>query len=188
MRSDVELSRGGHVGQGGIQAWSAGDLFPWTIYTVEHYVPLTRVVQGREVSTGMEGKSLAERFLYAEIIMRHPNGHEHVVHVFYRGEDSLEGHRIAQRKAEHCIRVWRTMDEMARILHYGRPELTTEQVASQVVEHAREALATCRRQAPAAVAAREALFRNEGGYEECMEVDYYGGGTSAPVASPWGCT
>jgi hypothetical protein len=193
MRDLKSMSRGGHVGVGGVQAWSAGDLFPWTIYTIEHYVPLTVRRGGVEQSTGVEDKSLADRFLWAEIRMSNPDGSDILLTTIMRGEDALVAHAKAQRAAEHALRTLRCLDTMELVLGYGQPKMAKQARREQIAELVNTTLARVKDEAEKAkVMAGQTfantvmttptdklgamLFNNSEGYQECSEVDYFGGG------------
>lgn len=181
MKTLENVSRGGHCGDGGIQAWSAGDTFPWTLYVTEYYVPYEKAPLA----------TLDQRFLWAEIRMRHPGGADLLAGEYHRGDSEeriLAAHRQATAACLRAKRIYGILDDMARILAYGQPKLTRTQVAGQVVELAQEALAT---QDPPVRTPATPLFQNAGGFEECAEVDYYGGGCSSDSAilancAPWG--
>ena len=119
MSADLNASRGGHVGAGGIQAWSAGELFPWVLYTVEHYLPRRLCeVAGKELT-------IEDRFAWAEVRLSHPNGADLLVGEYGRADDMAtrkERIRLAQARAERAVRVDGVLRTMARVMHYGQPE------------------------------------------------------------------
>lgn len=185
MKSLAGCSRGGHVGEGGIQAWSAGDIFPWTIYTIEHNLPAGKAPE------------VQDRFLWAEIRMSHPDGRDLLLADYFRGDDDTkkaEAHRKASRVAERALRMMNVMDSMQKVLSYGRKEVA--EVVTEALADALTGDAECGGpiQVPVPVANTDlnfappvvntaVLFRNEGGMEECKEVDYYGGGCSTCEAA-----
>ena len=143
MRDTSELTVGNaHVGNGGVQGWSAGDVYPWVIYTVAHYAPDKVFRAGQWHATGLQkpgGRpavqwpqadgtgSAAERFLWAEIRMKHPDGSDVLLAHYYAEEKGADAHRIAhcmaqQRAIHHATRAYsiqRAHDAIKRLLGYG---------------------------------------------------------------------
>lgn len=128
----------GHEDVSGIQKYSRGELYPWSVYTIEFYLPVDKAPD----------KSANERFMFAEIWAKQPDDPKgQLVGEYFRDgtngypsdEVVIEAHKVAERKALRCKRIWKILNQMHQIMSYGHPNLSDGQIADRVASVVRVA-------------------------------------------------